>query len=251
MFRPVLVVTRTRISGIGDRTFVADAVPQASRYASCFSSSGQNLLLPVEHYCEEVAMNAQELAARENSAHDGVIQDSVIGIYPDFATAQAGIQKLHDEGFGSLQISLVGRDPAASPEVRDAAQYGDETETGALAGATVGGSLGALAGVTALTVTGIGPVIAAGAIATGITGAIVGTLIGAFQGWGIHEDHLQNYEDMIKAGRCLVVVQGDAVQVAKAYGTLNTTDALEVQMHARMSDDSPEIDDRPLPRSPK
>lgn len=184
-------------------------------------------------------------------AQDSVIQDSVIGIFPDFASARAGVEKLHEEGFTSLEISLIGHDPASHPEVREAAQYGDATETGALTGATVGGSIGALAGVTALTVTGVGPVIAAGAIATGITGAIVGTLIGAFQGWGIHEDHLKNYEDMVKAGRCLVVVQGDAAQVAKAYGALNTTDAIEVRMHAKMSDDSPEIDDRPLPRSPK
>jgi microcompartment protein CcmL/EutN len=53
---------------------------------------------------------------------------------------------------------------------------------------------------------------------------------------------------MIKQGRCLVVVQGDAAEVAKAYGTLNTTEAVKVEMHAKMSDDSPEIDDRPLPR---
>jgi uncharacterized membrane protein len=195
-------------------------------------------------------MNAQDtIHAREISPPQApVSQDSVIGIFPDFATAQAGVEKLQEEGFTSLEISLIGRDPAAHPEVQDAAQYGDQTESGALVGATVGGSIGALAGVTALTVTGIGPVIAAGAIATGITGAIVGTLIGAFQGWGIHEDHLKNYEDMVKAGRCLVVVHGDATQVAQAYGTLNTTDALEVRMHAKMSDDSPEIDDRPLPR---
>ena len=182
------------------------------------------------------------------NSQDTVVQDSVIGIYPDFATAQAGIAKLHEEGFDALDISLIGRDPASYPEVRDAARYGDQTETGAMTGAGVGGGLGILAGATALTVTGIGPVIAAGAMAAGITGAIVGGLLGAFQGWGIHEDHLKDYEDMVKAGRCLVVVQGDAAQVAKAYGTLNTTEAVEVRMHAKMSDDSPEIDDRPLPR---
>lgn len=196
-------------------------------------------------------MNTPDTVGPPDYQTDSVIQDSVIGIFPDYPTAQAGIAKLREEGFSSLEISLVGHDPAASADVRDAAQYGDETETGAITGATVGGSIGALAGVAALTVTGVGPVIAAGAIATGFTGAIVGTLIGAFQGWGIHEDHLKNYEDMIKAGRCLVVVRGDAAQVAKAYGTLNTTDALDVQMHAKMSDDSPEIDDRPLPRAPK
>jgi hypothetical protein len=191
--------------------------------------------------CEGFVMATQDI-------QDTVIQDSVIGIYANFAAAQKGIEKLREEGFSALEISLIGRDPASHPEVREAAQYGDQTESGAMTGATVGGGLGALVGVTALTVTGIGPVIAAGAIATGITGAIVGGLIGAFQGWGIHEDYLKDYEEMVKAGRCLVVVQGNAEQVAKAYGTLNTTDAIEVQMHAKMSDDSPEIDDRPLPR---
>jgi len=179
---------------------------------------------------------------------DTVFQDSVVGVYPNFATAQNGIRRLREEGFTDLHISFIGRDPAAHPELRDAAQYGDQTETQAMSGAGIGGALGALAGATVLTMTGIGPVIAAGALAAGITGAIVGGLLGSFRGWGIHEDHIKNYEEMIKQGRCLVVVQGDAAQVAKAYGTLNTTEAESVEMHARMSDDSPEIDDRPLPR---
>jgi hypothetical protein len=179
---------------------------------------------------------------------DTVFQDSVVAIYPNFAAAQEGIRRLREDGFSELQISLIGRDPAAHPELRDAAQSGDQTEKSAMNGAGVGGALGMLAGATALTVTGIGPVIAAGAMAAGITGAIVGGLLGSFQGWGIHENHLQNYEEMIKQGRCLVAVQGDAAEVAKAYGTLNTTEADSVEMHAKMSDDSPEIDDRPLPR---
>jgi uncharacterized membrane protein len=182
------------------------------------------------------------------AAEDTVFQDSVVAVYPTFAAAQNGIRRLREDGFSDLQISLVGRDPSANPELRDAAQSGDQTETGAINGAGVGGALGVLAGATALTVTGIGPVIAAGAMAAGITGAIVGGLLGAFQGWGIHEDHLKNYEEMVKQGRCIVVVQGDAAEVAKAYGTLNTTEADTVEMHAKMSDDSPEIDDRPLPR---
>lgn len=180
-----------------------------------------------------------------------VFQDSVVAIFPNYAAAQEGIRRLQEEGFSDLQISLIGRDPASDPELRDAAQYGDQTETQAMNGAGVGGALGAIAGATALTMTGVGPVIAAGALAAGITGAIVGGLLGSFQGWGIHEDHLKNYEEMIKHGKCLVAVQGDAAEVAKAYGTLNTTEAEKVEMHAKMSDDSPEIDDRPLPRSPK
>lgn len=174
-------------------------------------------------------------------------QDSVIAVYPNYLTALDGVRKLRTAGFAEAEYSLVGANSEEEPNLRQAAKHGDRTETDALVGAGAGGAVGIIAGATALTVTGIGPVIAAGALAAGITGAIVGGLLGAFQGWGIHEDHLKNYEEMVKAGKALVVVRSSAAQVATAYGVLNTTDATSVNMHAEMSDDSPEIDDRPLP----
>jgi len=173
-------------------------------------------------------------------------QDSVIAVYPNYAAAVEGIEKLQESGFSPEEYSLVGARPSEQEDVQNAAKSGDRTETDALMGAGAGGAVGMAIGATALTVTGIGPVIAAGALATGITGAIVGGLLGAFQGWGIHDDHLKNYDEMVKAGKALVVVRSSAAQVAIAYGMLNTTEAEAVHMHAQMSDDSPEIDDRPL-----
>ncbi|WP_425619332.1 hypothetical protein NA78x_003071 [Anatilimnocola sp. NA78] len=173
-------------------------------------------------------------------------QDSVIAIYSNYARAVEGIEKLQESGFSPAEYSLVGARPSDEADVQDAAKSGDRTETDAMTGAGAGGAVGLVIGATALTVSGIGPVIAAGALATGITGAIVGGLLGAFQGWGIHDDHLKNYDEMVKAGKALVVVRTSAAQVAIAYGMLNTTDAESVRMHAEMSDDSPEIDDRPL-----
>jgi hypothetical protein len=175
--------------------------------------------------------------------------DSVIAVYANYQAAFEGVQKLREAGFSEEEYSLVGANPAAHPELAEAAQHGDQTESNALVGAGAGGAVGIVAGATALTVTGIGPVIAAGALAAGLTGAIVGGLLGAFQGWGIPEDHVNNYEEMVKSGKALVVVRSTAAQVATAYGVLNTTDATSVNMHAEMSDDSPEIDDRPLPQA--
>ncbi|QDU29715.1 hypothetical protein ETAA8_48300 [Anatilimnocola aggregata] len=175
--------------------------------------------------------------------------DSVIAVYPNYASAVEGITKLHESGFSADEYSIVGVKSEDSPDLENAANYGDRTETDAMVGAGAGGAVGILAGATVLTLTGIGPVIAAGALAAGITGAIVGGLLGAFQGWGIHEDHLKNYEEMVKDGKSLVVVRSSAAQVAIAYGMLNTTAAEAVHMHAETSADSPEIDDRPLQKS--
>ena len=76
--------------------------------------------------------------------------------------------------------------------------------TGATSGAVVGGALGWLAGIGALAIPGVGPLIAAGPIIAALTGVGVGGAVGGITGGliglGIPEYEAKRYEGRIKAG---------------------------------------------------
>src|SRR5207247_2408681 len=84
---------------------------------------------------------------------------------------------------------------------------------GAGAGAIVGGTLGLLAGIGALTIPGIGPFIAAGPILSALggvgAGGVVGGLIGALVGMGIPEYEAKRYEGLVRQGRVLLSAHCD------------------------------------------
>jgi hypothetical protein len=65
------------------------------------------------------------------------------------------------------------------------------------------------------------------------------------RGWGVHTDHVAEYERKVQSGRLLVVVNGSPDEVALAKDLLDDTNAEEVNLHVRNSADAPEIDDWP------
>ncbi len=85
--------------------------------------------------------------------------------------------------------------------------------TGAGAGGVTGGVLGLLAGIGALAIPGVGPLIAAGPIMAALSGAAVGATVGgiggALIGMGIPEFEAKRYEDMVKGGNILMSVHSE------------------------------------------
>jgi hypothetical protein len=96
-----------------------------------------------------------------------------------------------------------------------------------------------------LLVTGLGAAVIAGPIAAAATGAVIGGFLGGMSGWGVHTDHVQEYEEKVREGKVLVIVSGDADNVADAERILSGTEAEEVRLHAETEADAPEVDDRP------
>jgi hypothetical protein len=84
---------------------------------------------------------------------------------------------------------------------------------GATAGGLLGGSLGLLAGIGALAIPGLGPVIAAGPLMAALSGSAIGgslgLLIGALVGSGIPEYEARKYEASLKAGNILICIHTD------------------------------------------
>ena len=135
------------------------------------------------------------------------------GIFTERDAFEGALNALRAAGFRNSDISAVlpERDRTTKDlahEINTKAPEG--AAAGAGTGAAVGGVLGWLVGIGALTVPGIGPLVAAGPIvaalagaaAVGTTGGLVGGLIGA----GIPEVEAKRYAGRIREGGYLISV---------------------------------------------
>src|SRR5688500_7409199 len=87
---------------------------------------------------------------------------TVVGLFHDQSRAERAIRALKDAGFSDDQIGIIMRDRERQQELTEST--GTKAEGGAAAGAmgggVLGGVLGLLAGVGALAIPGIGPIVA-------------------------------------------------------------------------------------------
>jgi hypothetical protein len=83
-------------------------------------------------------------------------------------------------------------------------------------GGVLGGALGWLAGIGALAIPGVGPLIAAGPIVAALSaaavGAAVGGITGALVGYGIPEFEAKRYEGKVRAGGVLISVHTESAE---------------------------------------
>jgi hypothetical protein len=160
---------------------------------------------------------------------------AVFGIYASSTTAEAAVDHLLAKGFSNSSISVLLPDDestrAFAHEKHTKAPEG--TATGVTAGGLVGGSLGLLAGIGALAIPGVGPLIAAGPImatlaGVGVGGA-VGGVVGALVGMGIPEFEAKRYEGAVKDGGTLLSVHCDTEhQIDAAKQGLKDTGARDI-----------------------
>ncbi len=144
-----------------------------------------------------------------------MIQRHVVGYYDSETEAIAAIEDLKRRGYSSDEISVLSKHSDNADNVAN--ETGTYATDGAAAGATTGSLLGGLggvlAGVGALAIPGVGPIIAAGPIVAGITGAAagagIGGLAGALIGMGIPQDEATQYNDYFEQGKILLLVDGE------------------------------------------
>jgi len=151
------------------------------------------------------------------------LSHTVAGVFQSSSDAEKALNALKDAGFTPEQVSVVARDTRETQSMVERSDMaGAETKgagTGALLGGLFGGAAGWLVGIGALAIPGIGPVVAAGALATTLGGAAVGAvtggLIGALVGAGIPEDDARGYEAHVSEGRILITAQATSSQQAQ------------------------------------
>jgi len=126
------------------------------------------------------------------------------------------VNELTAAGFSSQDVSVLMADKSGTREfaTEKNTKAPEGTTTGAGVGGTIGGTLGLLAGIGAIAIPGVGPLIAAGPImatlaGVGVGGA-VGGVVGALVGMGIPEYEAKRYEGRVKDGGVLASVHCDS-----------------------------------------
>jgi hypothetical protein len=131
---------------------------------------------------------------------------TAVGVFARAEQVEAAISALRSAGVPDESISYV-RQAEAPPLSAEETRAGSGTVVGASAGAVLGG----LAGLTALAIPGIGPLIALGPLVAALSGAVaggaLGGLVGSFAGLGIPKEHAQRYEAAVRSGGIFLSVK--------------------------------------------
>ena len=133
---------------------------------------------------------------------------AVFGIYKSEVAAEAAVDQIVAAGFSNSDVSVLMSDVDSTKEFahEKSTKAPEGTATGVTAGGVVGGTLGLLAGIGALAIPGVGPLIAAGPIMGALAGlgvgGAVGGVVGALVGLGIPEYEAKRYEGRVKDGWC-------------------------------------------------
>jgi heat induced stress protein YflT len=150
----------------------------------------------------------------------------VSAVFDSEDEARNALNELRSAGIDENSISIIGRhgeqsssdNIAASDSVND--RDGDGVNgSGAAKGALGGAVVGGLLGVAALAIPGVGPLAAAGAIASGAipgaaalgagAGAVAGGLSGLLTDHGVSDEDARYYEDRLNQGGIFLSVDGD------------------------------------------
>lgn len=134
--------------------------------------------------------------------------------------AESALSELRSAGIRDESISIVGSHGEQTDTgggIDDDGDAGDKAG-GAAKGALGGAVLGGLLGVAALAIPGVGPLAAAGAIASSAipgaaaigagAGAVAGGLSGLLANHGVNEDDAKYYEERINNGGYFLSVDG-------------------------------------------
>src|SRR5271154_879434 len=174
---------------------------------------------------------------------------AVFGIYSTLSGADHATDTLVRSGFSASDISALLPENLGSKEIgtEKASKAPEGATTGATSGAVLGGALGLLAGIGALAIPGVGPLIAAGPIMAPLAGMGVGGTVGGFTGaligLGIPEYEAKRYEGRMQKGGILLSVHCDTSdEIKRAKEIMKNTGAEDISSTGESSADYPTTD---------
>jgi hypothetical protein len=177
---------------------------------------------------------------------------AVFGIYPTRSAVENGISSLLNAGFTDADISILLPESLSGAKemgMEKATKAPEGTAVGVTTGGVIGGALGLLAGIGALAIPGIGPLIAAGPIVAALAGlgvgGTVGGLTGALIGLGMPEFEAKRYEGRMSKGGILLSVHCDTSdEIKRGKQVLEATRAEDVSSTGETSTDASKADQK-------
>jgi len=172
---------------------------------------------------------------------------NVVGMFDNVRDAEAAVRDLRNAGVQDADISFVGRDKdeatMASNEylAEGHSEAAEGAGLGATSGTVVGGLTGLLVGLGILAIPGVGPVIAAGTLATALgttalgagIGAAAGGLLGALVGAGVPEEDAHIYAEGIRRGNALVMACVDDTMVDTTIDIMDRHNVVDIDERAQ------------------
>lgn len=163
---------------------------------------------------------------------------TVIGVFDHFQNAERVLSELAAAGFPHDRVSLITPDEKrrpGSPPLRPSPHHPtdhDELTKRVGTGAAAGGLGGFLLALAAMAIPGVGPVLAAGPLITGLGGASLGAaaggLAGALSSAGIAQEDAHFYAEALRRGSSIVSVDTEDPDTTKAVDIMNRFGAVDI-----------------------
>jgi uncharacterized membrane protein len=140
------------------------------------------------------------------------MMQTIIRRYCSFEDARNVVVRLSEQGIPADRIGLVGRQETGE----------DNTAAAAGLGGAAGAATGFVLSLGALSLPGVGPVIAAGWLLGGAAvGALAGGIAGALVDAGVAEPAAQRHAEAVRTGSAVVAVRAEAQDVARVEAIMD------------------------------
>lgn len=203
-------------------------------YSNTVTSNSADMLNSYDATSNQAQPSAQQPQAMQNQApaqantQQNMQAKAVVGIFADLTAAEEAVTQLRGSGFTTEEINIVSKDPG---HTMTNASGNDSVMDGTMTGGAIGGIGGLLLSAGALTIPGLGPIMAAGPIAATIAGAIGGGITGGLIDWGIPSDKSEEYSNEVSSGNTLAVIKAPQNKVAQVVQILTENGANNVETH--------------------
>lgn len=182
---------------------------------------------------------------------------NIVAVFPTLAMAERALMDVHAQGIPKEAIHLIaGNDKKQHDRYLERAkEQAEGTGSAAWSGASFGGGVGIVASLIALAIPGVGPIIAAGPMATVLTGLGIGAagggVLGVFKNMGMSHEEAPLYEEAVRRGSILAIVQVDEQRADEIRRLMELRGARDVRDEAdtwaRDGWSGPKADPHPFP----